>query len=39
MLAWQHLDPVRNVEASVAIMRGGPQPMREMLGALLRDGT
>ena len=38
-LAWQHLDPVRNVEASAAIMRGDPEPMREMLGALVRDGT
>ena len=31
-LAWQHLDPVRNVEASAAIMRGDPEPMRKMLG-------
>lgn len=38
-LAWQHLDPVRNVEASVAIMRGDPGPMCEMLGALVREGT
>jgi cell filamentation protein len=38
-LAWQHLDPVRNVEASAAIMRGDPEPMREMLDALVRDGT
>ncbi|SRR6266536_5740165 len=38
-LAWQHLDPVRNVDASAAIMRGDPEPMREMLDALLRDGT
>ena len=38
-LAWQHLDPVRNVEASAAIMRGDPEPMREMLGLLVRDGT
>jgi cell filamentation protein len=37
-LAWQHLDPVRNVEASAAIMRGDPEPMREMLDALVRDG-
>ena len=29
-LAWQHLDPVRNVEASAAIMRGDPEPMRKM---------
>jgi len=38
-LAWQHLDPVRNVEASAAIMRGDPGPMREMLRALVIDGT
>jgi cell filamentation protein len=38
-LAWQYLDAVRNVEASVAIMRGDPGPMREMLGALVRDYT
>jgi fido (protein-threonine AMPylation protein) len=35
-LAWQHLDPVRNVEASAAIMRGDPEPMRKMLDALVR---
>lgn len=39
MLAWQHLDPVSNVEASAAIMRGDPEPMCEMLGALVREGT
>ena len=38
-LAWQHLDPARNVEASAAIMRGDPEPMREMLDALVRDDT
>ncbi len=38
-LAWQHLDPVRNVEASAAIMRGDPEPMCEMLGPLVRDST
>jgi cell filamentation protein len=38
-LAWQHLDPARNVEASAAIMRGDPEPMREMLDALIRDST
>ena len=38
-LAWQHLDAARNVEASVAIMRGDPEPMRKMLEALVRDGT
>jgi hypothetical protein len=35
----QHLDAARNVEASVATMRGDPGPMREMLGALVRDYT
>jgi cell filamentation protein, protein adenylyltransferase len=38
-LAWQHLDPVRNVEASVAIMRGDPEPMHEMLDALVGVDT
>ncbi len=38
-LAWQHLDPVRNVDASAAIMSGDPEPMREMLDALVRDET
>jgi hypothetical protein len=37
--AWQHLDAARNVEASAAIMRGNPEPMRKMLDALVRDGT
>jgi cell filamentation protein len=38
-IAWQHLDAARNVEASVAIMRGDPEPMRKMLEAVVRDGT
>ena len=38
-LAWQHLDAARNVEASAAIMRGDPEPMRKMLDTLVRDGT
>jgi cell filamentation protein len=38
-LAWQHLDPSRNVETSAAIMRGDPGPMCEMLRALVVDGT
>ena len=38
-LAWQYLDAARNVEASAAIMRGDPEPMRKMLDALVRDGT
>jgi cell filamentation protein len=36
-LAWQHLDPVRNVEASAATMRGDPEPMRELLRSLIID--
>lgn len=38
-LDWQRLDPVRNVETSAAIMRGDPEPLREMLDALVRDDT
>jgi fido (protein-threonine AMPylation protein) len=38
-LAWQHLDAARNVEASAAIMRGDPEPMRKMLDTLVRGGT
>ena len=39
-LAWQqHRDAARNVEASAAIMRGNPEPMRKMLDAPVRDGT
>jgi hypothetical protein len=38
-LVWQHLDAARSVEASAAIMRGDPEPMRKMLDALVRDGT
>jgi cell filamentation protein len=38
-LAWQHLDPARNVKASAAIMRGDPEPMREMLDALTTGST
>ncbi len=38
-LAWQHLDPLRNVEVSAAIMRGDPEPMYVMLGTLVREGT
>ncbi|MGH3406108.1 MAG: Fic/DOC family protein [Streptosporangiaceae bacterium] len=36
--AWQHLDAARNIEASAAIMRGDPEPMRKMLDELSRDG-
>jgi cell filamentation protein len=38
-LAWQHLDPARNVKASAANMRSDPEPMREMLDALTRGST
>jgi cell filamentation protein len=38
-LPWQHLDPVRNIEASAAIMHGDAEPMREMLYTLVRDGN
>ena len=38
-LAWQHLDAARNIEASAAIMRGDPEPMRKMPDALIRNGT
>jgi len=38
-LAWQHLDPVRNIEASAASLRGDPGPLRKMLDALVNDGT
>jgi cell filamentation protein len=34
-LSWQHLDAARNLEASVAIMRGDADPMRQMLDALV----
>ena len=37
-LAWQHLDAARNVEASVATMRGDAEPMRKMLDTLISDG-
>jgi cell filamentation protein len=38
-LNWQHLDAARNIEASAAIMRGDPEPMRKMLGTLITGGT
>jgi cell filamentation protein len=38
-LAWQHLDPARNIEASAASLRGDPEPLRKMLDALINDGT
>ena len=34
-LAWQRLDAVRNINASAAIMRGDPEPMRKMLDELI----
>lgn len=36
-LSWQHLDAARNLDASVAIMRGDAEPMRQMLDGLVRD--
>jgi cell filamentation protein len=38
-LDWQHLDTIRNIEASAAIMRGDVEPMRKMLDTLVKDGT
>jgi cell filamentation protein len=38
-LDWQHLDAIRNIEASAAIMRGDVEPMRKMLDTLVKDGT
>jgi cell filamentation protein len=38
-LAWQHLDAVRNIEASAAIMRGNAGPMRKMLDPLVAGGS
>ena len=37
VLDWQHLDADRNVEASAAIVRGDPAPMRKMLDELIRE--
>ncbi|HEX7162298.1 MAG TPA: hypothetical protein VF223_13810 [Trebonia sp.] len=34
-LAWQRLDADRNIDASDAIMRGDPEPMRKMLDELI----
>ena len=36
-LAWQRLDADRNIAASVAIMRGDPEPMRKMLDELAQE--
>jgi cell filamentation protein len=38
-LSWQHLDVARNIEASVASMRGDLEPMRKMLDTLVKNGT
>jgi cell filamentation protein len=38
-LDWQHLDPGRNVEASIASMRGNSGPMTEMLSELVREDS
>ncbi len=37
MLAWQHLEAARNVQASAAIIRGDPEPMRKILDTLITD--
>lgn len=37
ILDWQRLDADRNIEASAAIMRGNPAPMRKMLDDLVRE--
>jgi len=37
-LNWQHLDAARNIEASVAIMRGDAEPMRKLLDTLVTGG-
>ena len=39
MLAWQHLDATRNIEASAAIMHGDEEPMRKMLDTMVTDAT
>lgn len=36
-VAWRHLDADRNIEASVAIMRGDTKPMRTMLDQLISE--
>ncbi len=36
-LAWQHMDAARNIEASVASMRGDAEPMRKLLNTLVTD--
>jgi hypothetical protein len=39
-LAWQHLDAVRNVEASAAaILRGDPERCGRCSDSLVKDGT
>ena len=38
-IAWQHLDPARNVEASAAIMRGDPEPMLCCTGLAQMDDS
>jgi cell filamentation protein len=39
MLAWQHLDAARNIEASASAMRADTEPMRKMLETLVTDGV
>lgn len=36
-IEWQRMNPGRNVEASVAIMRGNAEPMRAMLDDLIPE--
>jgi cell filamentation protein len=38
-LSWQHLDASRNIEASVASMRGDLEPMRKMLDTPVKNST
>jgi cell filamentation protein len=38
-IKWQRMDPAQNVEASIAIMRGDPAPMRAMLEELVSDAA
>jgi hypothetical protein len=36
-IEWQRMNPERNVEASVTIMRGNAEPMRAMLDDLIPE--
>lgn len=37
-IRWEHLERRRNIDASVAIMRGDEEPMRRMLDDLVSPG-